>query len=67
MRSHCCPQNLIFFKELQPLFRDMLGKIPQTEFIKYSGFEIVKKIFWTAFSFLITLAKNISRINNSLN
>ena len=32
-----------FYKEFQPLFKDMQRVIPGIEFLKYSGFDITKK------------------------
>ena len=36
-------KNYYFYKEFQPLFKDMQQVIPETEFLKYSGFDITKK------------------------
>ena len=33
-----------FYKEFQPLFREMRGRIARIEFIKYSGLEITKNL-----------------------
>ena len=33
-----------FYKEFQPLFKDMQQVIPGIEFLKYSGFDITKKL-----------------------
>ena len=33
-----------FFKEFQPLFKDMQRFIPGTQFLKYSGFDITEKL-----------------------
>ena len=54
-----------FYKEFQPLFRDMQGKIPQIEFTKYAGFKITKKIR-TVFSSMMTFAKKFITTRNSL-
>ena len=37
-------KTFYFYKELQPLFRDIQQTIPQIEFIKYSGLEITKHL-----------------------
>ena len=34
-----------FYKEFQPLFREMRGRIARVEFIKYSGLEITKNLW----------------------
>ena len=33
-----------FYKEFQPLFREMQGSIARIDFIKYPGFEITKNL-----------------------
>ena len=40
-----------FYKEFQPLFREMRGSIARIEFIKYSGLEITKNLSICLFFF----------------
>ena len=37
-------KNYYFYKEFQPLFKDMQRVIPGIEFLKYSGFDITKNL-----------------------
>ena len=40
----CFERIYHFYKEFQPLFKDMQRVIPGIEFLKYSGFDITKKL-----------------------
>ena len=52
-----------FYKEFQPLFKDMQRVIPGIEFLKYSGFDITKNYRIVCLSMTIHVKKS-STIKN---